>query len=260
MVLTALGGAAAAAEVAETTATALGTAARLLALGVLAGLVVGGAGGAMLRLARRRGWIGEEFGGPTVLALALLAYVAALVVDGHGFVAAFVGGLGFRNAGGRRAEREATYVEQSGAALTVVVWLLFGALIVPITIDHFSWRIAAYAVLSLTVVRMLAVALALIGVGFRPVTVAFLGWFGPRGLISVIFALLAVEALGRRATTASAVIGFTVLLSVVVHGLSSGPLAKRYGASAASHRPAEATRKSELPVRQTGRQQESPRR
>ena len=163
----------------------------------------------------------------------LLAYVAVLVVDGHGFVAAFVGGLGFRNAGGRRAEREATYVEQSGAALTLVVWLLFGAVMAPITIARFDWRVAAYAVLSLTAVRMVAVALALIGVGFRPATVALIGWFGPRGITSVIFALLAVEALGRRATTASAVIGYRPAQRQV-HGLSSGPLAKRYGASAAS--------------------------
>lgn len=247
VVLAALAAASAAADVTGTTAT--GSAIRLLALGLLAGLAIGGAGGTVVRLGRRRGWIDDEFGGPTVLALALLAYAAAVFVEGSGFVAAFVGGLAFRNSAGRRAEREATYVEQSGAALTLVVWLLFGAVMAPITIARFDWRVAAYAVLSLTAVRMVAVALALIGVGFRPATVALIGWFGPRGITSVIFALLAVEELGPRADSAGAAIGLTVLFSVFAHGISAVPLAKRYGASAAARRPAEATRKSELPVR-----------
>lgn len=247
VVLAALAGASVATDVTGTAAA--GSAMRMLALGLLAGLAIGGVGGTMVRLGRRRGWIDDEFGGPTILALALLAYAAAVFVDGSGFVAAFAGGLAFRNTAGRRAEREATYAEQSGAALTLVVWLLFGSVIAPITIASFDWRVAAYAVLSLAAVRMVAVALALIGVGFHPATVALIGWFGPRGITSVIFALLAVEELGPRADAAGAVIGLTVLFSVFAHGISAVPLAKRYGASAAAHRPAESAVKSELPVR-----------
>jgi NhaP-type Na+/H+ or K+/H+ antiporter len=204
-----------------------------IAFGLLAGLVVGGAGGALLRAARRRGWIDRYFGGPTVLALALLAYVAALVVDGNGFVAAFVGGLAFRNACGRQGEREVEYAEQSAAAVSLIVWLLFGAAVVPVVLARFDWRIAVYAVLSLTAVRMVAVAVALVGSGVPRSTVAFMGWFGPRGLASVIFALLAVESLGPDAATPVAAIGFTVLLSVVAHGVTASPLAARYGAAVA---------------------------
>jgi NhaP-type Na+/H+ or K+/H+ antiporter len=218
-----------------------------LAVGVLSGLVVGAAGGLLVRAARRRGWIDDSFGGPAILALALLAYAVALLVDGNGFVSAFVAGLAFRNACGRQAERDVAYAEQSGGALSLVVWLLFGAAVLPVTLEQLDWRTVVFAVLSLTAVRMFAVTLAMIGSGFRPVTVAFLGWFGPRGLASVIFALLAVEELGPASSDAAAFIGATVLLSVLAHGVSAKPLANRYGAALA--RPAETRPMPELPVR-----------
>jgi NhaP-type Na+/H+ or K+/H+ antiporter len=141
------------------------------------------------------------------------------------------------------------FAEQSGGALSLVVWLLFGAVVVPVTIDHFDWRVAVYAVLSLTAVRMVAVLVALIGSGFRLATVAFLGWFGPRGLASVIFALIAIEELGERVDDAVAFIGLTVLLSVVAHGVSAKPLATRYGVTVTSRHPAESAWRPELPVR-----------
>jgi NhaP-type Na+/H+ or K+/H+ antiporter len=227
-----------------------------LGLGLLSGLVVGAGGGWLVRTARGRGWVDESFGGPTVLALALLAFVAAVAVDGNGFVAAFVGGLAFRNACGQRTEREVSYVEQSGGALSLVVWLLFGAVVVPIVVDRLDWRTALYAVLSLTAVRMVAVVVAMVGSGFRPATVAFVGWFGPRGLASVIFALIAVEELGSVVDQAVAFIGLTVLLSVLAHGVSAHPLAVRYGAAVSPTHPAESAWRPDLPVRRTwaGRQ------
>jgi NhaP-type Na+/H+ or K+/H+ antiporter len=247
VVSAAIAGAAAVEELSG--ATGVGAALASLALGLLAGLVVGALGGATIRAAGRREWIDEGFGGATVLALALLAYTAALAIDGNGFVAAFVGGLAFRSTCGRRTERDVAYVEESGAALSLVVWLLFGAVIVPVTVDHLDWRAAAYAVLSLAVVRMVAVAIALIGSGFGRATVAFVGWFGPRGLASVVFALLAVEELGADADTAVSFIGLTVLLSVIAHGVSAGPLATRYGATVTSRRAAESAPRAEMPVR-----------
>ena len=89
-----------------------------------------------------------------------------------------------------------------------------------------------YAVLSLTLVRMVPVALALIGSRLGRDTVLFVGWFGPRGLASLVFALLGLEALGGEADEAVAVIAVTVLLSVVAHGFSAAPLAARYGRAA----------------------------
>ena len=199
-----------------------------LLVGVLAGAAIGGAGGAATRLARRRGWISEELSGPAVLALALLAYTGALLVDGNGFVAAFVGGLVFGGVAGRGGEKEVYFVEQSGAMASMISWLIFGALAVPVIGEAWTPNVLAYAVLSLTVIRMLPVALALAGAGFDRFAVSFVGWFGPRGLASVIFALLAAEDLHDTGKDLVAVIAFTVLLSVLAHGFSGEPLAKRF--------------------------------
>jgi len=205
-----------------------------LLVGVLAGSAVGGLGGAATRVARRRGWLSEELAGPAVLTLALLAYTGALLVEGNGFVAAFVGGLVFGGVAGRGGEKEVYFVEQSGALASMISWLIFGALVVPVIGDSWTPTVLAYAVLSLTVIRMLPVALALVGAGVDRFGVAFVGWFGPRGLASVIFALLAVEDLHDAGKDLVAVIAFTVLLSVVAHGFSAGPLASRFTKSPAN--------------------------
>ena len=205
-----------------------------LLVGVLAGAAVGGLGGAATRLARGRGWLSEELAGPAVLTLALLAYTGALLVDGNGFVAAFVGGLVFGGVAGRGGEKEVYFVEQSGALTSMISWLIFGALVVPVIGDSWTPKVLVYAVLSLTVIRMLPVALALAGAGVDRFGVAFVGWFGPRGLASVIFALLAVEDLHDAGKDLVAVIAFTVLLSVVAHGFSAGPLASRFTKSPAN--------------------------
>jgi NhaP-type Na+/H+ or K+/H+ antiporter len=115
------------------------------------------------------------------------------------------------------------------------VWLAFGVIAVPIALDRLDWTLLLYAVLSLTVVRMVPVALALIGSGTDRTTVLFVGWFGPRGLASLVFTLLALEEIGPAADGAVAVIGTTVMLSVLAHGVSAAPLAARYGRSAAAH-------------------------
>jgi NhaP-type Na+/H+ or K+/H+ antiporter len=101
----------------------------------------------------------------------------------------------------------------------------------PTVADDLDWQLVLYAVLSLTVIRMVPVALALLGTGLDRATVGFLGWFGPRGLASVIFALLALEDLDAAADEVVAVIGLTVVLSVICHGFSAAPLSHRYGRS-----------------------------
>jgi NhaP-type Na+/H+ or K+/H+ antiporter len=202
-----------------------------LVIGLTVGIVVGVGGGRAMRWARRRGWEAEDFAGPAVLALALLAYSLTVWIDGNGFVAAFVGGLAFGNSAGRGGVKEVYYVEQTAGLVSVLTWLVFGAVGVPIIWEQASWQIAAYAVLSLTAIRMLPVALSLVGTRLPPATVAFIGWFGPRGLASVIFALIASEQLQTEAREAVAVIGMTVLISVFAHGLSAKPLATRYGGS-----------------------------
>ena len=201
-----------------------------LALGVGIGVAVGGAGGWLIRWARRRGWAAESFAGPAVLGLAVCAYASAVALHGNGFIAAFVGGLAFGAVAGRRGEPLVPFVEESGALVSLLVWLAFGAVAVVPAFKVLSWQLVAYAVLSLTVIRMVPVAIALTGARLGRVTVAFVGWSGPRGLASVVFALLALEDLGGKAAgTAVAVITFTVLLSVLAHGASAEPLARHYG-------------------------------
>jgi NhaP-type Na+/H+ or K+/H+ antiporter len=121
------------------------------------------------------------------------------------------------------------FTEQAGTLVSLLVWLGFGAVAVPIVTDLANWTIVLYAVLSLTVVRMVPVALASAGSGLDRNAVLFIGWFGPRGLASLLFALLALEELGQVANQAVAVIAVTVILSVIAHGVTAAPLAARYG-------------------------------
>ena len=205
-----------------------GHAVAALLSGLLVGLIVGGAGGLLSRHARRREWLAEELAGPATLALALLGYTAAVLIGGNGFVAAFVGGLVFGNTAGQGGEKEAYFVEQSADLAAMVSWLIFGGVAVPAIGHWFEWPVIGYALLSLTVIRMVPVALALLGSGFDRFSVAFIGWFGPRGLASVIFALLALEDLGPAAQEITATIALTVLLSVAAHGLTARPFARHF--------------------------------
>jgi NhaP-type Na+/H+ or K+/H+ antiporter len=200
-----------------------------LGIGVAVGAAAGLAGGWLLRWARGRGWAAEDFAGIAVLALALVAYTAALGLHGNGFVAAFCAGIAFGAAAGPRAPAELVFLEQASGLVSLLVWLVFGALAMPIMVDRTDSLIVLYGILSLTLVRMVPVALACVGAGLDRKTVLFVGWFGPRGLASLVFALLALDELGPDANGAVAIIGVTVLLSVLAHGLSAGPLASRYG-------------------------------
>ncbi len=205
-----------------------------LLLGVAVGLVAGAGGGALLRLALRRGWSTDEFAGPAVLALALLAYLGAVAIGVNGFVAAFVGGGAYGAFAGRRGMKEVYYVEQTCGLASMISWFVFGAVILPALAAGWTWHILVYAILSLTVVRMLPVAISLLGSGMDRATVLFIGWFGPRGLASIVFALIALEDLHGVAGPIDEVvgaIGLTVLLSVLAHGLSARPLAGRYAAT-----------------------------
>src|SRR6516162_8541014 len=200
-----------------------------LAIGVLVGVAVGGAGGLLVQAASRRAWAAEGFAGAAVLGLALCAYATAVAVEGNGFIAAFVAGLAYGAASGRSGEPLVPFVEETGALVSLLVWLAFGAVAVLPAMETVTWPIVLYAILSLTVVRMVPVALALVGARLGWPTVTLVAWFGPRGLASVVFALLALEELGSpTAGRAVAVIAITVVLSVVVHGATAEPLAVRY--------------------------------
>jgi NhaP-type Na+/H+ or K+/H+ antiporter len=142
------------------------------------------------------------------------------------------------------------FLEQATGLVSLLVWLAFGAVAIPMLLDRMSPVILLYAVLSLTVVRMLPVAIAAIGSGLDRNTVLFVGWFGPRGLASLVFALLALEELGQsEAALAVTIIAATVVLSVVAHGATAAPLASRYGKAAATRGPEPGGVVADIPVR-----------
>jgi len=202
-----------------------------LLIGVVVGIVVGLTLGLLLRWASRAGWTNAGLRGPAVVAFAVLAYSLSLVVGGNGFIAAFVGGLAFGTTLDSD-QREATleFDGVTGELASWVVWFAFGTVLVH-ALDATTWRTVAFALLALTVLRMVPVALCLLGTGLDASTVAFVGWFGPRGLASIVFGLLAFDGLaGPTGATVVATVAATVLGSVVAHGMTARPFARRYGA------------------------------
>jgi NhaP-type Na+/H+ or K+/H+ antiporter len=170
-------------------------------------------------------------------AAAVLAFTAADAVGGSGFIAAFVGGAVF-GAIRRRIGGEVGYImEQLGDLLGAATFVVFGATFLGSALGDATWAVAAYAVLSLTIVRMLPVALAMAGTHARRPTLAFLGWFGPRGLASIVFAVLVLEAEGDlpHEGTVLTTVFVTIGLSVLAHGVSAAPLSSRYAAWCAAH-------------------------
>ncbi len=233
---------------------------RALVLSTAWGLAVGGLGGWLLRWSRARGWITGDWRQAFVLAVAAGAYAPAVAFEGSGFIAAWVAGFAFgvslRRSGPAKAPAEASAKAPAQAPAAVddtaglaghladllasLSFLVFGAVLLGPTLDDLDWRIIVYAVLSLTVVRMLPVALSLARTGLALPTVAYIGWFGPRGLASVVFGLLLVEEHVPGVQLLGRVIAVTVALSILLHGMSAVVLAKRYGTwyrKAADRRP-----------------------
>lgn len=217
---------------------------------LLGGVAVGAVGAALiaglLNVAQRRGIASKHAAPVTVLLVPLLLFVTAELFHANVFIAAFIGGLAFGAVSKTLGETPevAELVETAGELASWAVWFLAGALTVEVFGDGISWQSCVIALLALTVLRMGPVALAMIGTGFRPPTVAFIGWFGPRGLATVVFALLVVEELGVRDPVVEPVVltlALGVVLSVFAHGISATPLAGRYGRWVADTRPAAET-------------------
>ena len=170
------------------------------------------------------------------LAAAGLAFGIADPIGGSGFIAAFVGGFVFGALRRRSGGEVAHLIEEVGEVFGAVTFIVFGAVLLGPVLGDVTWSIALYAVLSLTIVRMLPVAVAMIGTGARRPTVAFLGWFGPRGLASIVFAVLVIEEGGLPHDDLILVTTyFAIGLSVLAHGLTAAPLANRYAAWFESH-------------------------
>lgn len=195
-----------------------------LGYGTIIGLGIGLAGGWLLGLAQRRNWMAEGSQQLGLVTLPLLCVMGSEVTGASMFIAAYLAGLvvqiGFPKAG----ERSAEFAENWGRLFNFFVFYLFGLLVARARMS-FNAPLVLYAVLSLTVVRMIPVALALAGTGLSRATVLFVGWFGPRGLVSIVLGLVYLEEqanLPGELTIRLAVMA-TVLLSILAHGLSASP-------------------------------------
>jgi NhaP-type Na+/H+ or K+/H+ antiporter len=197
------------------------------------GVGVGIVGALLLTFTRRRGWSAAGFRPIAVLALALFAYSASVVAGTNGFIAAFVAGMAFGAIDRGDEEADLRLTEEGGTLLSLLVWFMFGAVMLGPGLADVGWRDVVFALLALTFVRMVPVAVALAGSGLDRATVGFVGWFGPRGLASVVFGLIAVDSLApAQSKVVLGAVTLTVALSVLLHGISASPLAARYGALA----------------------------
>ncbi len=200
--------------------------------GVIAGLLIA----LVITRAGRHNLIAPEWRQVIPVAGAALAYGIALGLHGSGFIAAFVAGAVFRAAYRQDPAGLNRLGEELGALLNGITFIVFGAILLGPALTLLTWELALYAVLSLTLVRMLPVALAMLGSHARPATIGFLGWFGPRGLASIVFAVIVIEESRLpNESLLTLAIYLTVGLSVLAHGLTAAPLADRYGRWFASH-------------------------
>jgi NhaP-type Na+/H+ or K+/H+ antiporter len=204
--------------------------------GALGGVLAGALIAAIVVYAGRRNLIAGPWRQVIPAAGAALAYGIATPLDGSGFIAAFAAGVVFRALLRHDPAEINRLSEEVGDVLSGITFLLFGAVLLEPALTEMSWQLALYAVLSLTVVRMAPVAAAMLGSGSRLPTLGFLGWFGPRGLASIVFALIVVaeSELPHQQLIVLAVY-LTVGLSVFAHGLSAAPLANRYARWYESH-------------------------
>lgn len=202
-----------------------------LTVGPVAGALVGWGGGRLIEAASKAGWMNPTFQRLSCPALALLAYAAAESFEGNGFIAAFVAGLWLGVRSPEIRERMEAFGEAEGQQLSLLVFLVFGVAAVPQVLPYWDLAAIGYALLSLTLVRMLPVALSLTGAGLHWRGVLFVGWFGPRGIASVLYMLIVVDRIGFEGhERVVSVITLTVLLSIVAHGLTAVPLSRRFGA------------------------------
>jgi NhaP-type Na+/H+ or K+/H+ antiporter len=200
-----------------------------IGIGALVGVGVGLLGGWLVSWASKREWMTDSFQRLALLALAIIAWALADQLGGNGFIAAFVGGLVVGPTVEHVGERLIRFTQAEGQLLNLSVFFIFGVLVIGL-IQPLSWGIALYALLSLTLIRMLPVVLSLLGTHLRGISVVFMGWFGPRGLASIVLGLIVVAEAPTLAGRGQVelVVALTVLLSVLLHGVTAAPLSAAY--------------------------------
>lgn len=210
-----------------------------IGIGLLVGVGLAVLGVRAMRFAGRHDWIDPAWRQLPAVALALTSFAAAQALGGSGFIASFVGGL---VAGGMARQRGVKHellraAEGAGNVLALLTWALFGAVVIAEVPQRLTWAVVVYAVLSLTVIRMVPVWLALAGTSLGTAGKLFVGWFGPRGLASLVFAVtvLAADLPGRQTLTTA--VAVTIILSILAHGLTANPLSAAFAHRAATADP-----------------------
>ncbi len=199
-------------------------------LGPLVGVAFGWGIAKAMDYARAHDLMAEAAGGVAFLAVAFSAYIASELVGGNGFIAAFIAGMVFGNTYKHEIHFIGEFMEGVGQLLTMFAFLVFGALLLPDGLEHMTWNAVILALLFLTVVRMLPIWLSLLGTGLALREKLFLGWFGPRGLASILFTLIMMDEFdfpGEQELLAC--VSMTVFLSIILHGVSAAPLSKWIG-------------------------------
>ncbi len=192
------------------------------------GAAIGLAGTFALRWSMARGWSGRHWRSVALLSMAALSFALADAIEGSGFIAAWVAGLAAGAVSRGTLERARQTPEELANIGTSVSFVLFGAVFLAPALANVTWQAAVYALLSLSVVRIVPVAVALLGSGLARQTTAYIGWFGPRGLASIVFAdLVATSGLPKQSLIVNVVM-LTVAMSVLLHGATARWGAQRY--------------------------------
>ena len=179
----------------------------------------------LLKRFAHRGWVTESWQQLPVPALSVACFAVAQWIGGSGFIACFVGGMLFGGIVAKEYKHKLLLAgEGTGDTLALITWIVFGAAVVGHSIDALSWQVLLYAILSLTLIRMLPVFLVLSGLQMRVDEKLFMGWFGPRGLASIVFAVIVLNENLPGGETISTAVVCTIILSVIAHGLSANPL------------------------------------
>ena len=200
-----------------------------IGIGLAVGLVLTAVAALLLKFAKGQDWLTHTWIQVPVVALALGCFAVAQWLGGSGFIAAFSGGLLFGILAKQAREEFLRAAEGTGDTLALITWVIFGAAVVGQAVGHFSGLIWLYAILSLTVIRMLPVFLCLTGMGISTEGKLFIGWFGPRGLASIVFAVIVVDAGVPNSGIIAATAVCTIMLSILAHGISANPWARGFG-------------------------------
>ncbi len=208
---------------------ALDLLAQEVGIGLAVGVVLTGVAVQLLKIAARHQWLIVIWKQVPVIALGMACFAAAQSLGGSGFIAAFVGGLLFGGLAGEHREKFLLAAEGTGGVFGLITWVIFGSAVIGQAIGAFEWRYLVYAALSLTLIRMAPVFLCLTGTGMNTESKLFIGWFGPRGLASIVFAVMVLNADLENADILAIVVACTVIMSILAHGVTSNPWARAYG-------------------------------